>query len=125
MDRKKADRARGIRLRKKLNGSRWGTTSPAIAAMAPDLEDMVNEVVFGRIWSRPGLDLRMRCVAVISALTARQQLPQLKNYILNGLAGGLTREEIVEIMMQLVFYVGLPSVASALQVVQDAFEEAP
>ena len=106
-----------------LNGRRWGKTSVAISEMAPELEDMVNDVLFGQIWSRPGLDLKTRSVAVISALTALQRLPQLKNYIGNALNAGMTREEIVEVLIQLVFYVGLPAVASALEVAREAFEE--
>jgi len=106
-----------------LNGRRFGKTSVAIAELAPDLEDMVNDVLFGQIWSRPALDLKTRSVAVISALTALQRLPQLKNYIGNALNAGMTREEIVEVLIQLVFYVGLPAVASALEVAREAFED--
>jgi 4-carboxymuconolactone decarboxylase len=117
------DQARGVKLRKKLNGKRFGKTSKVLVDEAPDLEQLVNEVLFGRIWSRNTIDLRTRCVAVIAALTATGQRPQLKNYLANAINVGVTREEIVEILQQLVFYIGLPPVTNALEVAQEVFRE--
>jgi len=118
-----ADLARGLALRKQLNGRRWGKTSTPLVEAAPDLEVLVNEVLFGRIWSRGTIDLKMRSVAVIAALTATAQRPQLKNYIGNALNAGLTKAEIVEVLMQLVFYVGLPKVVNAISAAQEVFLE--
>ena len=120
-----SDLARGLELRRKLNGKRFGTTSPVLTKHAPDLEALVNEVLFGRIWSRDGLDLKLRSVATIAALTAQGNRTQLKNYVANALNVGLTREEIIEVMVQLVFYVGLPTVCNALEVAHQVFEEEP
>lgn len=118
-----ADLARGLALRRKLNGRRWGKTSTPLVEAAPELEVLVNEVLFGRIWSRGTIDLKTRSVAVIAALTATAQRPQLKNYIGNALNAGLTREEIIEVLMQLVFYVGLPKVVNAISAAQEVFLE--
>ncbi|MBA3499974.1 MAG: carboxymuconolactone decarboxylase family protein [Deltaproteobacteria bacterium] len=110
-------------MRRKLNGKRFGTTSPVLTKHLPEIETLVNEVLFGRIWARDGLDLKSRSIAVIAALTAQGNRTQLKNYVANGLNAGLTREEIVEVMVQLVFYVGLPTVSNALEVAHQVFEE--
>ena len=67
-----SDLEKGIAIRKKLSGDRFGKSASALAELAPDLEEMLNEVVFGRVWTRPGLELKMRSVAVIAALTAMQ-----------------------------------------------------
>ncbi|HEY0253952.1 MAG TPA: carboxymuconolactone decarboxylase family protein [Kofleriaceae bacterium] len=119
----KPDLERGLALRKKLNGRRWGKTSTPLVQAAPELEELVNEVLFGRIWSRGKLDLKMRSVAVIAALTATAQRPQLKNYIANALNVGLTKEEIIEVLIQLVFYTGLPKVVNAIAAAQEVFAE--
>jgi 4-carboxymuconolactone decarboxylase len=119
----KADLEKGEEIRKKLFKERYGKGG-ALAELAPDLDEMVTEVVFGRVWSRPQLDLRMRGVANIAALTALGRLPQLKSHILNGLNAGLTKEEIVEILIQMAFYAGVPAVSSAFQVAKEAFAEA-
>jgi len=113
----------GIAIRKKLSGDRFGKSASALAELAPDLDEMLNEVVFGRVWSRPGLDLKMRSVAVIAALTALQRLPQLKSHIANGLNAGLKKEEVVEILIQMAFYAGAPTAVNAFQVAKEVFDE--
>jgi 4-carboxymuconolactone decarboxylase len=65
----------------------------------------------------------MRSVAVIAALTATSQRPQLKNYIGNALNAGMTKDEIMEVLMQLVFYVGLPKVVNAISAAHETFNE--
>ena len=117
------DLEQGLALRKQLNGRRFGETSSVLVEEAPDLEELVNEVLFGRIWTREGLDLRSRAIAVVAALAATGERTQLKNYIGNALNAGLTRDEIVETLMQLVFYIGLSKVTNALSVAQEVFRE--
>jgi 4-carboxymuconolactone decarboxylase len=119
----KADYEKGVEIRKKLFKDRYGKGS-AIAELAPELDELVTEVVFGRVWSRPQLDLRMRSVAIIAALTALGRFPQLKNHILNGLNSGLTKEEIIEVLIQMAFYAGVPAVSSAFQIAKEAFAAA-
>ena len=113
----------GIAIRKKLSGDRFGKSASALAELAPDLDEMLNEVVFGRVWSRPGLELKMRSVAVIAALTALQRLPQLKSHIANGLNAGLKKEEVIEILIQMAFYAGAPTAVNAFQVAKEVFDE--
>ena len=113
----------GIAIRKKLSGDRFGKSASALAELAPDLDEMLNEVVFGRVWSRPGLELKMRSVAVIAALTGLQRLPQLKSHIANGLNAGLKKEEVIEILIQMAFYAGAPTAVNAFQVAKEVFDE--
>ena len=113
----------GIAIRKKLSGDRYGKSASALAELAPELDEMLNEVVFGRVWSRPGLELKMRSVAVIAALTALQRLPQLKSHIANGLNAGLKKEEVIEILIQMAFYAGAPTAVNAFQVAKEVFDE--
>ena len=65
----------------------------------------------------------MRSVAVIAALTAMQRLPQLKSHIANGLNAGLSKQEIIEILIQMAFYAGAPTAVNAFQVAKEVFEE--
>ncbi len=113
---------KGIAIRKELSGERYGGPPTALAELAPDLEDMLNEVVFGKVWGRPGLEIKLRSVAVIAALTSMQRLPQLKSHIANGLNVGLSKEEIIEILIQMAFYAGVPAAVNAFQVAKEVFD---
>lgn len=119
----KADLDKGLKIRKKLSGKRFSKQATALAELAPDLEDMLNEVVFGRVWTRPGLELRMRSAITIASLMAMQRLPQLKAHIANGLNAGLTKKEIVEILTHVAFYAGVPTAVNAFQLAKEAFQE--
>ena len=124
MPKNQADYDRGVELRKKLSGGR--PVSGGLAAMhelAPEIAELVTEALFGRVWTRPGLDLKLRSVATISTLMALQRLPQLKTHILNALNVGLTKEEIVEVLGHVVWYAGVPAGINAFQVAKEAFAE--
>jgi 4-carboxymuconolactone decarboxylase len=72
------------------------------------------EQVFGDIWSRPGLEHKLRSVAVISCLVTARAQSELKNHLRLGLDNGLTSSEVQEILIQLIPYVGYPAVSHAL-----------
>ena len=97
-------------------------TSPGMK-LAPDLKRILDEALYGSIWTRTGLALEERSICTISALTALRYLPQLRQHIGAGLNFGLTPEQIVEIFIQLTFYVGVPAVDAALAIAEEVFEE--
>jgi 4-carboxymuconolactone decarboxylase len=116
-------RALGQKLRQKVFGA------PALAApksptqeLAPDLGRISDEVLFGQIWSRPGLELPHRSMITIAALTALGREPELKAHIRGGLNLGLTREQIVEIIMQMAFYAGQPAAHAGFRAAKEVFD---
>jgi len=124
MPRNQADYDRGVAIRKRLRGNLPLAAGPAaMEELAPDMAEMVTEVLFGRVWTRPGLDLKLRSVATLATLIALQRLPQLKSHVLYALNLGLTREEIVEVITHVAWYAGVPAAVSAFQVAKEAFAE--
>ena len=95
----------------------------ALGELAPDLEEIMNEVLFGRVWTRPGLEPKMRSAITIASLMAMQRLPQLKGHIANGLNMGLSKEEIIEILIHIAFYAGVPTAVNAFQLAKEVFQE--
>ncbi|MPT23402.1 MAG: carboxymuconolactone decarboxylase family protein, partial [Starkeya sp.] len=72
------------------------------------------------------LDLRLREVATIAALAALgNATPQLKVHIEAGLNVGLSREEIIEILMQMAVYAGFPAALNGLFAARDVFAARP
>jgi len=98
-------------------------TLPGIDLVAPDLKRIIDECLFGSIWSRPGLDIKLRCICTISALMAVGQLPLLRRHIERSLNVGLTPNQVVEVFIQLTYYVGIPSVETALRIASVTFDE--
>ena len=82
----------------------FGTTPPVSGHAAFD--QFEQEFAFGRVWSRPGLDLASRMIATLSALCVGRRLSALEHYIDAALDAGLSAETINEIFMQCGIYAG-------------------
>ncbi len=92
--------------------------------IAPDLARYTIEFPFGDIYSRPGLDLKSREIAVVAALTALgNAAPQLKVHIHGALNVGCSREEVVEIIIQMAVYVGFPAALKGTNAAKEVFKE--
>ena len=95
-----------------------------LAETAPALSEFIIEYPYGDIYSRPGLDVRSRQIATISALTAMGNAhKELTVHIQAGLNVGLTKEEIIEIIMQMSVYAGFPAAMNGIDAAKEAFEK--
>lgn len=115
---------RGARKLAEIDGEGGEAVIASLADIAPDFARYILEFPFGDIYSRPGLDLRAREVATIAALTAMGNArPQLKVHIQAGLNVGLSRDEIVETIMQMAVYAGFPAALNGLSAAREVFAD--
>ena len=96
---------------------------PGVDQLAPDLKRIIDEALFGIIWTRPGLELKQRCISTIAALMTQGEMNLLRRHITRALNVGLTPQQVVEIFIQATFYIGVPAVESGLRLTKDIFEE--
>lgn len=115
---------RGLRALARIDGRVGEKVVERLSRIAPDFARYLVEFPFGDIYDRPGLDLRSRQIATIAALTALgTAAPQLKVHIEAGLNVGLSRDEIVEILMQMAVYAGFPAALNGLFAAEEVFAE--
>lgn len=88
-----------------------------------DLMKITVEHLFGDIWSRPGLALRDRELITIAVLVAMDHPPQLQLHLKGALNAGVSREEIIEVMIQLAHYAGWPKAFNGLAAAEAVFDE--
>ena len=92
--------------------------------IAPDLSRYIIEYGFGEIYSRPGLDLKSRQIAAISALVVLgNSESQLMDNIHGALNVGCSETEVVETILQMSMFAGFPPVLRALEVAKIVFAE--
>ena len=117
---------RGRAMRRRLMGQRSdeAMAKGAAAELAPTLNRITDEVLFGQIWLDPALEVPQRSLITIAALVALGKEAQLKSHILGGLRVGLRQEQIAGVILHLAFYVGWPAAYGALEVARRAFAEA-
>lgn len=116
----------GYALMERMMGPEFAKTMQANATsgrFASDVGKMAVEFAFGAVWSRPGLEVKHRSAVVIGALIASRQPDELRNHLRFGLNNGLSVEEIQEIIIQTLPYVGFPAVSSALGVAIEVLRE--
>ncbi len=117
--------ARGLAKLKEIDGEAGERVVASLADIAPDFARYLIEFPFGDVYSRPGLDLRSREIAVVAALTAMgNAAPQLKVHLRAALNVGVTRQEIVEVIMQMAVYAGFPAALNGLMVAREVFAAA-
>jgi 4-carboxymuconolactone decarboxylase len=117
--------ARGWEKLQEIDGAGGARVVAALADIAPDFARMLIEFPFGDIYSRPQLDLKSRELGVVAALTALGNAsPQLKVHIQGALNVGCSRDEIVEMMMQMAVYAGFPAALNGLFAAKEIFASA-
>lgn len=117
--------ARGLAKLQEIDGQAGEKVVASLAGIAPDFARYLIEFPFGDIYSRPGLDLHSREIAVVAALTALgNAAPQLKVHIQGALNVGVSRQEVVETIMQMAVYAGFPAALNGLFAAQEVFAEA-
>ena len=114
---------RGLENLKKIDAEAGEKVVETLGRISPDFARFLVEYPFGDVYEREGLDLRSREIATIAALAAMgNAAPQLKVHIEAGLNVGLTKNEILEILIQMSVYAGFPSAINGLLAAQEVFD---
>ncbi|EGT4373341.1 carboxymuconolactone decarboxylase family protein [Cronobacter malonaticus] len=115
----------GLARLSEIDGAAGENVIKALADIAPDLGRYVIEFGFGDVYSRPGLSLKSRELATVAALTALGHAqPQLVVHLHAALNVGCTREEIIEVIIQMALYAGFPAALNAMFTAKKVFAEA-
>lgn len=115
---------KGSEIRRKLLGDAYvdqaGRTTYADPTMRQFI-DVVTETVFGTLWTRPGLDLKTRTLVCVVSDAATGQMPELGIHLRMALRQGWTPEELTEVLLHLLGYLGAPAVREALLTAREVF----
>ena len=116
--------ARGIRLRRELTGIEYakGTDEGLDPALQPARE-LITEFVWGKVWTRKGIDRRTRSFMNIGILMALNRPHELALNLRMAVNNGLSREEIGEAILHAAAYCGAPAGVSTIAVARQLFGE--
>jgi 4-carboxymuconolactone decarboxylase len=82
------------------------------------------DTVLDGVWSRGGgLSPRDRSLATCAALTALHRPNELRIHLERGLANGLSRREIGELIMHMAIYGGFPVAVEGMRIARELFDE--
>jgi 4-carboxymuconolactone decarboxylase len=115
---------RGQRVRREVLGDEHVDRSLAKATdETRDFQDFITRYAWGDVWSRPGLDRRMRSTITMTSLVALGRFDELALHIRGAQRNGLSNAEIAEVLLQCAVYLGVPAANSAFHVLQRVLEE--
>lgn len=113
---------KGIKNLEKMNPNNFKQLEENLKDIAPDLVRYVAEFPYGDIYSRPGLDLKSREIATVAALTAMGNSPhELQSHIEGALNVGCTRQEVLEVIIQMAVYAGFPAAINGVNAAKEVF----
>ncbi|MBA2400794.1 MAG: carboxymuconolactone decarboxylase family protein [Bradyrhizobium sp.] len=118
-------RARGAEKLDEILGQTPDQVDKSLGDLAPQLATYVLETIYGEVYQSEVLDSRTRQIVTVAALaTQGNAAPQLRTHIGGAMRCGVTREELVEIMMQLVPYVGVAAAINGVAACREVFAAA-
>ena len=100
----------GLAVYKKMG---WGENE-GVKAIDDDLWNFTTDVLFGEIWSRPGLNLRERELITLGVLMAAKA-DGIAIHMRNAHHLGITFAEIKEVILQCTIYLGMPKALFAMR----------
>jgi 4-carboxymuconolactone decarboxylase len=113
---------RGIAKHQELMPDVFGYHPTEPTEVEHELDVLMQEYLWGAIWTRPGLDMKSRIVCALATRVVKGQFDlSVRRMIEGALRYGLTKVEIMEIGMQLVFYVGVLSARAFMHIANTVF----
>jgi len=115
-------RERAFALLAQLDPQAGSKVAPNLDALSDDFAEIVLGFAFADVVSRPGIDLRTREMLTVAALMAMGTASeQLEFHIRAALNVGVSREEIIEILLQIAVYAGVPACMNGISAARRAF----
>jgi 4-carboxymuconolactone decarboxylase len=116
--------AKGLKLRKEMVGAaNVEQRINSLGAFGEPLQNIINAYAYGDIWSRPGLPLGVKSLAMIAMMAAANRPAELRVHIKGALNNGCTAEEIREVLLLVAMYCGIPAANEAHRAAVDVLAE--
>ena len=92
-------------------------------ALSPEMYEMSVGHLFGDVWGRPGLSLRDRQLVTLAANIAMARPTGNHSHYLSSMHLGISKREIIEVMIQVGHYTGWPTLSNAVRQFTEILEE--
>ena len=116
---------KGLKLRKELFGEKAvEQRMNAFGEFGEPLQHIINAYAYGDVWSRGGLPLATKSLAMIAMMAAAGRAAELRVHLKGALKNGCTAEEIREILLLVTLYCGIPAGNEAHKAAVEVLQEA-
>jgi 4-carboxymuconolactone decarboxylase len=113
----------GMAVRRQVLGSEHvDRVTAATSELDHGFQDWITENVWGGIWTRPGLDLKMRSMITIAILGALNH-EELELHLRAARNTGVTPPEVAELLLHVAAYAGVPAANRAFKLAKSIYEQ--
>ena len=114
----------GERVRREVLGDEHVDRAAANATpFTQPFQDFITKMAWGEVWTRPGLDRRMRSAITLALLVALRAEEELAMHVRAARRNGLSADEIGEVLLHSAVYAGVPAANRAFAVAQRVLAE--
>ncbi|MGE0516556.1 MAG: carboxymuconolactone decarboxylase family protein [Hyphomicrobiaceae bacterium] len=85
--------------------------------------DLATETVFGALWARPALDYKLRSLICVITDTTMGRHDELDIHLRFALKEGWTEDELIEVMLHMSGYIGVPLIREAIYCAKNVFAD--
>lgn len=110
---------RGMAVRREVLGNEHVDRAMATATdLTADFQRFITRYAWGEVWTRPGLDRRIRSCITLAMLVALNRPEELAMHLRAAANNGVTHAEIKELLLQTAVYCGVPAANAAFAIAQ-------
>ncbi len=114
----------GMATRRRVLGDAYVDRAEAgRTAFDAPFQEMITEAAWGHVWSRDTLPLRERSMLTIALLAGLGNEEELRLHLRASLNTGATRDDVMEVLMHVAIYAGVPRANSAFRLAKEIFAE--
>jgi 3-oxoadipate enol-lactonase / 4-carboxymuconolactone decarboxylase len=84
-----------------------------------DFQDLITRYAWGTVWTRPGLDPKVRRLLVLAMTASLGRWEEFRLHLRAGLAAGLEMPDLEEVLLQVAIYAGVPAANTAFQIASE------
>jgi 4-carboxymuconolactone decarboxylase len=114
----------GLAMRKKVLGADYVERAIANADdLGMPFQEVATEMAWGKVWTRPGLDLPTRSLVTLAMCIALNRPNEIKIHLRGAIRNGVSRTQLRELLLHSFLYCGGPAALDACAVVRAALPE--
>ncbi len=114
----------GMAVRREVLGAEHvDKANASIDEITRDFQEFITRYAWGAIWTRPGLDRVTRSAITLTAMVAGGHHDELAMHVRAARRNGMTREQIVEVLLQSAIYCSVPHANTAFKIASRVLAE--
>ena len=117
---------KGLEIRREVLGQKYVDASIEASReleFGMPLQELVNKYCWGEVWGRPGLSRKTRSMLNIAMISALNRPNEVKIHLAAALRHGCGEEEILEIILQIAIYCGVPAAMVTYNLAKEVIAE--